>query len=156
MHAKETTITADTVDPMTGNQNISVNNNGEDNAQHGSLFVGDLSIFCTEADMQESFQPFGEIVEVKVMRCDETHKNLCYGFVKFSNQEDAQRAMDSLNSALLCGRPMRYIPMTICPLCREKKIAHGCQSVVESVGRLTKLEENWAVRTTLQQQRISL
>lgn len=109
MHAKETTVTADSVDPMTGNQNISVNNNGEDNSQHGSLFVGDLSIFCTEADMQEAFQSFGEIVEVKVMRCDETHKNLCYGFVKFSNQEDAQRAMDSLNSSLLCGRPMRYI-----------------------------------------------
>ena len=153
MHAKETTITADTVDPTTGNQ---VNNNGEDNAQHGSLFVGDLSIFCTEADMQESFQSFGEIVEVKVMRCDETHKNLCYGFVKFSNQEDAQRAMDSLNSALLCGRPMRYIPMTICSLWRKMKIAHDCLLIVELVGHLTKLEESLAVRTTLQRQRTSL
>lgn len=77
-------------------------------SQPGSLFVGDLSIFCTEADMQRAFEPFGEIVEVKVMRCDETHKNLCYGFVKYASIENAQTAMDSLKSALLCGRPMRY------------------------------------------------
>jgi RNA recognition motif-containing protein len=76
-------------------------------SQPGSLFVGDLSIFCTEADMQRAFEPFGEIVEVKVMRCDETHKNLCYGFVKYASIENAQTAMDSLKSALLCGRPMR-------------------------------------------------
>lgn len=79
-----------------------------DNTQNGCLFVGDLSIFCTEADMLQAFQPYGEIVEVKIMRCDETHKNLCYGFVKYVSMEDAQKAMDSLKSALLCGRPMRY------------------------------------------------
>lgn len=88
-----------------------VNEDGQsssnDNTQNGCLFVGDLSIFCTEADMLQAFQPFGEIVEVKVMRCDETHKNLCYGFVKYESMEDAQKAMDSLKSALLCGRPMR-------------------------------------------------
>lgn len=73
----------------------------------GCLFVGDLSIFCKEEDMTQAFQIYGDLLEVKVMRCDETHKNLCYGFVKFVNSEDALAAMEALNGALLCGRPMR-------------------------------------------------
>lgn len=79
-----------------------------DRIPQGSLFVGDLSIFCKEADMTKAFEAFGEIVDVKVMRCDETHKNLCYGFVKFAATEDAQQALENLNGTLLCGRPMRF------------------------------------------------
>lgn len=153
MHAKETTNTADSVDPIAGNHNVGVNNNninnngdpslGQENPQHGSLFVGDLSIFCTEADMQEAFQPHGEIVEVKVMRCDETHKNLCYGFVKFSNQEDAQRAMDALNSSLLCGRPMRYVRIASFAWHCSPKSSYVCLSMItESAGRPTKRVES--------------
>lgn len=73
-----------------------------------SLFVGDLSIFCGESDMLTVFEPFGGLVDVKIMRCDETLKNLCYGFVKYDNQENAAKAMEGLNGNLLCGRPMRY------------------------------------------------
>lgn len=71
------------------------------------LFVGDLSIFCSEADLTRTFEPYGVLVEVKIMRCEETHKNLCYGFVKFEDAHAAIVAMKQLNGSLLCGRPMR-------------------------------------------------
>lgn len=81
-----------------------------------SLFVGDLSIFCGEADILKVFEPFGGLIDVKIMRCDETHKNLCYGFVKYVNQENASKAMDALNGNLLCGRPMRYYQLYSYPI----------------------------------------
>ena len=60
-----------------------------------------------EGDLLLAFQPFGTVVDVKVMRCEETQKNLSYGFVKFADAESAAAAMEALNGKLLCGRPMR-------------------------------------------------
>jgi RNA recognition motif-containing protein len=78
-------------------------------SNHSSLFVGDLSIFCSEIDLLKTFETFGEVLDVKVMRCDETHKNLCYGFVKYADHHVASKAMEDLNGKLLCGRPMRLV-----------------------------------------------
>jgi len=72
-----------------------------------SLFVGDLAIYCSELDLERVFAPYGNITEVKIMRSEETSRNLSYGFVKFSTMESAQNAMVSLDGVLLCGRPMR-------------------------------------------------
>lgn len=72
-----------------------------------SLFVGDLSIFCTEADLQGVFSQFDIVDDVKIIRCEATHKNLCYGFVKLASQEGAASAMAALDGTLLCGRPLR-------------------------------------------------
>lgn len=74
---------------------------------HYTLFVGDLSIFCGEDDLREAFVRFGDVLEAKIIRCEETKKNLSYGFVKFSDREAAATAIDSLNGTLLCGRPLR-------------------------------------------------
>ena len=72
-----------------------------------TLFVGDLSIFCTENDIREAFGVYGELLEVKIIRCEETKKNLSYGFVKFAETDSALRAIDELNGTVLCGRPLR-------------------------------------------------
>jgi heterogeneous nuclear ribonucleoprotein A1/A3 len=75
--------------------------------QKNSLFIGDLAIFCTEDDLREAFSCYGDVLEVKIMKSEETSRNLSYGFVKFSNANDAQNAMENLHGVLLCGRPMR-------------------------------------------------
>lgn len=74
-----------------------------------TVFVGDLSIFVGEGDLLLAFEPFGTVLDVKVMRCEETQKNLSYGFVKFADAQSAAAAMAALNGKLLCGRPMRYV-----------------------------------------------
>jgi RNA recognition motif-containing protein len=81
--------------------------------QKTTLFVGDLSIFCTENDLIEAFTPFGTVVEVKIMRCEETNKNLCYGFVKFANAASSIQAMQEMNGRLLSGRPLRFVYYSI-------------------------------------------
>lgn len=86
-----------------------------------TLFVGDLSIFCTEEDVREVFAPLGELLEVKIIRCEETKKNLSYGFVKYADPDAAVKAIDQLNGTMLCGRPMRCVEndhlLLLCILC---------------------------------------
>jgi RNA recognition motif-containing protein len=88
---------------------LSINASDINNAspQKSALFVGDLSIFCSEADLIKAFSPYGTILETKVMKCDETNKHLCYGFVKFASTNSAMAAMSEMNGKLLCGRPLR-------------------------------------------------
>lgn len=82
---------------------------GESNASSttATLFVGDLSIFCSEEHLRLVFGQYGVIEEVKIIRCENTHKNLCYGFVRLIEGQAAASAMNELNGKLLCGRPLR-------------------------------------------------
>lgn len=73
-----------------------------------TLFVGNLSVFCTERDIQQVFEPFGHIVEIRMAKSEDENKHLSYGFVKFSNVASAQLAMHDLNGVILCGRPLKY------------------------------------------------
>ncbi len=78
-------------------------------ATHGksSLFIGDLAIFCTENEIKQAFGVFGEIADIKIMRSEETSRNLSYGFIKFTSATVAKKAMTELNGVILCGRPLR-------------------------------------------------
>lgn len=78
-----------------------------DSAPNSTLFVGDLSIFTNEVDLYNLFITFGELVEIKIMRCEETMKNLSYGFVKFVEHEPAVNSMKALHGHILNGRPLR-------------------------------------------------
>ena len=77
------------------------------NTTASTLFVGDLSIFVTEKDLIHAFSCYGDIDEIKIMRCNETKKNLSYGFVKFISADAALKAQEELNGSILQGRPMR-------------------------------------------------
>lgn len=72
-----------------------------------TLFLGDLSAFCSEQDIYNFFVPYGEITEIKIMRSEETHRNLSYGFIKFANPACAKRALNGLDGVLFCGRHLR-------------------------------------------------
>lgn len=77
-----------------------------------TLFLGDLAIETTESVLIESFQRFGEIVDVRV-KCAASLgpeggvKNLGYGFLKFANPESASAAMREMDGYVLKGRPLR-------------------------------------------------
>lgn len=73
-----------------------------------TLFLGDLSAFCNEEDIHKLFSPFGEIVEIKIMRSEETSRNLSYGFIKFASAACAKKAMNAIDGTLFCGRHIRY------------------------------------------------
>lgn len=80
---------------------------GSSNSKASSLFVGDLSMFCTEVELEQVFAPYGELLEIKIMRNEETNRNLSYGFIKFATVACANAALEELNGFILCGRPLR-------------------------------------------------
>ena len=74
-----------------------------------ALFLGDLSTNCDERDLEETFAPYGAILEIRIKRCKETAKTLSYGFLEFVDPAHAVNAMNALDGAILKGRPLRYV-----------------------------------------------
>jgi U1 small nuclear ribonucleoprotein len=74
-------------------------------AHYRTLFLGDLSSFCTEEDVHRFFQSCGEVERIRVMRGKEL-KPLGYGFVSFVTREAALRGK-ALDGAVFLGRPVK-------------------------------------------------
>ena len=73
-----------------------------------SLFVGDLSTGTTEAHLLALFQSqFNSIKTVRVMTDPSTGMSRCFGFVRFSNEDDRGRALVEMNGKWLGGRQIR-------------------------------------------------
>lgn len=74
-----------------------------------SLFVGDLSALTTEAHLLLFFQKaFPDSVRtVRVMTDPITGKSRCFGFVRFTDEQERQRALTEMNGAWFGGRPLR-------------------------------------------------
>ena len=68
------------------------------------LFVGGLSWGMTDADLLKAFEPFGEITEAKVITDRDTGRSRGFGFVTFSQDEDAKTAISKMNGTSLDGR----------------------------------------------------
>lgn len=71
-----------------------------------TLFVGDLSVTCTEPMLMQLFSQCGTTTEVRIIR---TRRNasLGYAFVTMSTAEDATTAIKQLNGHMLNGRSLR-------------------------------------------------
>ncbi|KAG7193227.1 RRM protein [Scheffersomyces spartinae] len=74
-----------------------------------SLFVGDLSASTTEAHLLAFFQKHypKSIKTVRVMTDPTTGKSRCFGFVRFTNENERQQALIEMNGVWLGGRPIR-------------------------------------------------
>ncbi|EGC30411.1 hypothetical protein DICPUDRAFT_41462 [Dictyostelium purpureum] len=88
-----------------------------------NVFVKYLPCNFNEADLHELFEKYGEIVNTKVMVNIKTGNSLGYGFVRFSNPEDAQEAIKHMNrhqigyKTLLCklSKPSNSPPVSPYP-----------------------------------------
>ena len=68
------------------------------------LFVGGLSWDTTDEGLREAFEQFGEVDEAKVITDRDTGRSRGFGFVTYSQAENAETAMESMNGATLDGR----------------------------------------------------
>ena len=82
------------------------------------LFLRNLPFSTTQDEIQEVFSPFGTIVECHIP-VDDTDRNKGYAFVKFSLDEEASAAMETLDRTPFQGRLMHIIPA------REEKNGGG-------------------------------
>lgn len=71
-----------------------------------NVFVGDLSYFCTDADLVELFTPVGPVMSTMIMRIPEGDSRH-YGFVEMTHELDAEKAIETLNGIEFMGRVIR-------------------------------------------------
>ena len=68
------------------------------------LYVGNLSYKATEDDLRDIFKEFETVTEVNVITDRATGRSRGFGFVEFSSDDDADKAVESLNGKMLQDR----------------------------------------------------
>ncbi|KFK32750.1 poly binding protein [Arabis alpina] len=84
---------------------------GTEGVAHGalcSLYVGDLEINVTDSQLYDYFNEVSPVVvSVRVCRDAASNMSLGYGYVNYSNTDDAEKAMHKLNYSYINGKMIR-------------------------------------------------
>jgi RNA recognition motif-containing protein len=70
------------------------------------LFVAGLPYDLDDAELEEIFEKFGELVSAKVAMDKETGKSKGFGFVEMKNRQDGLDAIENLNDISLGKKPL--------------------------------------------------
>ncbi len=68
------------------------------------LYVGNLSYNITEDEIKDVFTPFGEVQSVKIITDAATGRSKGFGFVEMANDDEADKAITSLNGTTVMDR----------------------------------------------------
>ncbi|XP_052208540.1 glycine-rich RNA-binding protein 2, mitochondrial-like [Diospyros lotus] len=71
------------------------------------LFIGGLSYGTDETSLKEAFNKYGDVVEAKVIIDRDTGRSRGFGFVTYTNGEEASAAIQALDGQELHGRSVR-------------------------------------------------
>src|SRR5690349_17775057 len=70
------------------------------------LYVGNLSFNTSESQLRDLFAEHGEVVSATLVMDRDTGRPRGFGFVEFSNNADAQKAMAALSGKNVDGRDL--------------------------------------------------
>lgn len=62
------------------------------------LFIGGLAWHTEEATLRQKFEEFGLVDEAVVVKDRDTGRSRGFGFVRYTNEDDAQRAIAAMNN----------------------------------------------------------
>ena len=68
------------------------------------LYVGNLSYSTTEDDLRDTFAKIGEVASAKLIIDPTNGRSKGFGFVEMATDEDAQKAISTLNGTMLHDR----------------------------------------------------
>ncbi len=71
-----------------------------------NIYVGNLSHDVTEEDLRQTFEVFGQIASVNIIKDKFSGESRGFGFVEMSAKAEAQSAIESLNGKDLKGRTL--------------------------------------------------
>ncbi|XP_039121569.1 glycine-rich RNA-binding protein 2, mitochondrial-like [Dioscorea cayenensis subsp. rotundata] len=71
------------------------------------LFIGGLSYGTDDQSLREAFNPFGNVVEARVITDRDTGRSRGFGFVNFDSEESAKAALSSMDGQVVEGRNIR-------------------------------------------------
>lgn len=67
------------------------------------LFITGLSFYTSEKTLRSAFEPFGEVVEVKVIMDKISKRSKGYAFVEYTTEEAATTALQEMNGKIING-----------------------------------------------------
>ncbi|TNE31737.1 MAG: RNA-binding protein [Bacteroidetes bacterium] len=68
------------------------------------LYVGGLSWDTSEDALKNAFEQYGQVEEAKIITDRESGRSRGFGFVTFTDDQDAMSAIDAMNGSELDGR----------------------------------------------------
>jgi len=68
------------------------------------LYVGNLSYQMTEDSLRDVFAAIGEVLSAKIVTDSATGQSRGFGFVEMANDDDASKAITSLNGTNVMNR----------------------------------------------------
>ncbi|ETS86615.1 hypothetical protein PFICI_00443 [Pestalotiopsis fici W106-1] len=71
------------------------------------LFIGGLAWHTEDATLRQKFEEFGPVEEAVVVKDRDTGRSRGFGFVRYTQQEHAQKAIASMNNVEFDGRTIR-------------------------------------------------
>ena len=71
------------------------------------LYVGNLSYNVDDRQLEEAFAAAGSVASAKVITDRETGRSRGFGFVEMANEEDHQKAIETMNGQEVDGRPLK-------------------------------------------------
>ncbi|MBX3240482.1 MAG: RNA-binding protein [Chitinophagaceae bacterium] len=71
-----------------------------------NMYVSNLGFHVQEEDLRQLFESFGEVTSAKVIKDRDSGRSRGFGFVEMSSDDQAHKAMTSLNNKELEGRLM--------------------------------------------------
>ena len=72
-----------------------------------SIYVGNLNYDVTEEDLSEVFAEYGTVKRVYLPTDKETGRPRGFGFVEMSNEDDEEKAIETLNGAEWMNRNIK-------------------------------------------------
>ncbi|XXG94785.1 hypothetical protein Hte_001043 [Hypoxylon texense] len=71
------------------------------------LFIGGLAWHTDDATLRQKFEEFGPVEEAVVVKDRDTGRSRGFGFVRYVNEADAQKAITGMNNVEFDGRAIR-------------------------------------------------
>ena len=81
-----------------------VNSNEEENKLN--IYVGNLPYKMTEDDLRQTFEEYGEVTSVNIIKDKFSGESRGFGFVEMSSDEHAKAAINGLNGKDMGGRSL--------------------------------------------------
>ena len=70
------------------------------------IYVGNIAFNATEQDLRDLFSEYGEIESLKIMKDNFTERSKGFGFIEMVNEEDAKKAIATLNGKDFKGKSL--------------------------------------------------
>lgn len=70
------------------------------------IYVGNVSFDASEGDLQDAFEEFGVVSQLKIITDRDTGRSRGFAFVTMDNADEAKAAIEGLNGKDLGGREL--------------------------------------------------